>query len=95
MCIFLHFAFLLWKFQSHVRGIEPQLRFGTKLWKKGVDVGQSPIVVYYPGMRGMGKVTVDGLKNSEKRLWVLISSIRALGRFQKAEVATLEYTRWM
>ena len=62
--------------------------------EKGVDAGQVPVVVYYPGMKGMGKVTMDDLKDPEKPLWDSDSSNRGLGGSQKAEVATLEHMGW-
>ncbi|CAK9058610.1 unnamed protein product [Durusdinium trenchii] len=62
--------------------------------EKGVKAGQTPVVVYYPGMLGMGKATMEDLSNPDVSLWDSDSSNRGLGGSQKMEVATMDAMNW-
>ena len=59
-----------------------------------MKAGQTPVVVYYPGMLGMGKVTMEDLSNPDVSLWDSDSSNRGLGGSQKMEVATMDAMNW-
>ncbi|CAK9024442.1 Uncharacterized protein SCF082_LOCUS16621 [Durusdinium trenchii] len=61
--------------------------------EKGVDTGQKPVVVYYPNMVGLGKVSMEDLSNPDVPLWDSDSSNRGLGGSQKVEVATMDCMR--
>lgn len=69
----------------------------AKVWfghiKEGVRQGQRLKVVYYPGMVGKGKVTMEDLKDPKVSLWDSDPAKRGLGGSQKAEVATLDAMR--